>query len=214
MQDLIKPFARFLTRDVPYLIGGASFLISLSIALQLSPNVNQPIVIQIFAAGVAYVVGYCLQELTSLTPLVNTSLRMQPAGLMRQAYKRWSRLSWKPNTEIDYPYVYHHLHATLPSEKLSSLERVVMLKHMGTAVGPSWLFSGALLLIAAALQDSIPLLVVGALSTLLGASLLFIGWMQAMEMMAVLSILAPFAAMQPTQQGSEHSPTKPVATDA
>jgi hypothetical protein len=198
MSELFKPFGRFISRDVPYIVGGGSILMSLVIVLNLKAPLDVNVGVQLFVAGIAYVVGYTVQEVLSLTPLVNTSICIKPSPLMQSIYERWTRQEWVMRSDLDYQSLYDQLYATLSAEKLAAFDRVVMLKHIGTAVGSSWLFVGTCLLIGASFQNSMPLLILGLLAMFFSLALLLTGWLQAMQMINMVpAILNQLPASSP-----------------
>lgn len=76
MDGIIKALGKFLTRDIMYVIGGLSFLLSFSYAFGFILNyldilLENNIAFLVFL-GISYVTGYINQEILSFTPILTT----------------------------------------------------------------------------------------------------------------------------------------------
>ena len=66
MNEIIKAFSRFIGRDIPYLLGGASVIFSGAYLFGISFNEKIFTPYLVFICGVSYVVGFAIQEVFSL----------------------------------------------------------------------------------------------------------------------------------------------------
>lgn len=72
MAELVAAFRRFLTRDLVFVVGGGSIIVSWLHVHNRLPVGNIPTWLLLFTAATAYVVGYAAQELWSTMGIVST----------------------------------------------------------------------------------------------------------------------------------------------
>lgn len=98
MSKLVKSIRNFIVRDIIYIIGGALVILSFlyvwgkidaskkSINIKIVPE-SANIIFYIIGIGLAYAVGYCLQEIFSLLHIVKTSDYFRPWFPSRWLYR-------------------------------------------------------------------------------------------------------------------------------
>ncbi len=106
MSKLVKSIRNFIIRDMIYIIGGASVILSFlyvwgkidiskkSIKINIVPE-SANIIFFIIGIGLAYAVGYCLQEVFSLLHIVKTSDYFRPWFPSRWLYRCLTGDSWE-----------------------------------------------------------------------------------------------------------------------
>ncbi len=76
MNELVKALGRFIRRDLVFIFGGASVMISFLCYYgkwDSTPKIPEPSSLWIvFGVGIAYFIGYAIQDGSSLTPFVTT----------------------------------------------------------------------------------------------------------------------------------------------
>ena len=66
MNELIKTLKNFLVRDLIYIIGGSTVIICLSYSFGILCKSSLPTPYYLFIVGIAYAIGYTIQEIFSL----------------------------------------------------------------------------------------------------------------------------------------------------
>ncbi|MDD5326321.1 MAG: hypothetical protein PHY02_00730 [Phycisphaerae bacterium] len=106
MSKLAKSFRNFIIRDITYIIGGASVILSFlyvwgkidvsknSVNINIVPK-SANIIFYIIAIGLAYAVGYCLQQIFSLLHIVKTADYFKPRFPLRWLYRCLAGERWE-----------------------------------------------------------------------------------------------------------------------
>jgi hypothetical protein len=189
MNKLPEYLERFITRDINYLIGGgcvvASFLYSFG---RLNLGDWRPFLL---AVGIAYVVGYAMQDLFGIFRVVSTMPNAKPWKSMKWVYRRFTYedyKDWRPIGGADVETIeaksLEHFE-TYPRAHFE-YERIISLMQVGTTMGPCCIVSGAILL-----ANFIVSTVDGAFSTFdviltvatvaLGFGFCILGWLKNMQ---------------------------------
>ena len=143
MNELIRALQRFITRDLIYLIGGGSLVVSFLYTFERLPSPNDHGALYLLIAGISYVVGYTVQDSFGLIRVIPTTAPHRLNRYLRFLYRCYVREPWR-----DIPDATNFERA---EEKLADdrqvvwLERITTFQQIGTTVGPCW-FASALLL--------------------------------------------------------------------
>jgi hypothetical protein len=98
MSKLVKSIRNFIVRDITYVVGGASVILSFlyvwgkidvskkTINITVVPE-SANIIFYVIGFGLAYAVGYCLQEIFSLLHIVKTADYFRPRFPLRWLYR-------------------------------------------------------------------------------------------------------------------------------
>jgi hypothetical protein len=205
MDTLVRALGRFATRDIPYVIGGLSIILAFLKLIEF-PFPPDPSTAQLlFSVGVAYPVGYVVQEAMSLTGLVSSSIiiddREDSNKCKKWFFKRWAKEAWKLPSKFNARHAYYEMYAKSP-DATAEIERPIFLKHIGSAIGSSWLVCSPLLAISSWRTGNSSLGVVAGAAFILSLLLILFGWLQTMEANLALSQLN---AAQPADQKSQTS---------
>jgi hypothetical protein len=140
MDELVKTLRHFITRDIIYIIGGSSVLVSAMYYFEKLQDFQLELAGYIFFAGISYVIGYTLQDIFCLLPGFTTCPRMTPNKLQKWLYKRFNRKEWeKPNLGNKN---YFELPGRITNERmLAEHDRVITLMQIGTVVSPCFFIS-------------------------------------------------------------------------
>jgi hypothetical protein len=101
MGELPKIISEFIVRDLNYIIGGSIVILSFLYRFGNFPDKDTPTVFYLFGAGIAYIIGYTLQDLFSIVRLVTTADVLKPWWPMQKFYWLFTRDKWKPIQELD-----------------------------------------------------------------------------------------------------------------
>jgi hypothetical protein len=216
VDKLVEILRPFLTRDIVWIIGGGSVLGAVY-PLVGAPALctwKPPVAIWLFISGVAWALGYAIQDASGLLGLVRvrTIAKAYPQ-FVRWAYRRWegceeaSRLDSVTEDQVargrDVSY-------QLPDGRESDeLQRIITLKLVGTAVGPCWIVAGALLgaknLLRPPLAASEVGLSVGVF--VMGVLLVLLGWLKSAQQVRFYAKLAtrPAPACSPKTKAKADS---------
>jgi len=106
MNEFIKAIGKFLSRDLMYVIGGTSFLLSAAFALGFEfkaiESITQNNVITLLLLGIAYVSGYINQEALSLSPIITTNQIKNPNIFLKWLYKKFTNSDFQEQNDIEY----------------------------------------------------------------------------------------------------------------
>lgn len=162
MEKLTHLIARFLYRDLVYVLGGSLTLLSLffgSDLLSFSEHLGKlPPAALFLGGGFSWATGYVIQEASSMIGIVNTSLegRTNPGRLTRFAYKRFVGTSYDgPLDPIPLEDV-ALFNANPSPESSANMERAIGLLTVSTCLGPTLLFCAVVVALKDGLQSGAP----------------------------------------------------------
>ena len=190
MEAFVRALARFIARDIPYIVGGISVIVAGAALLGVTIPTNMSTTLALFIAGVGYAIGFAIQEGLSLTPLLNTSVKVKPSKLIIYLYERSTRFNWKEPAEFDPFDTYLRMYAELPQERIAAIERMNSLKHVGATMGANWLVCSVLLLLGGIVHESINQVVLGGSCLVISGILLLIAGIQGMQAYKALGWLS------------------------
>ena len=182
MENLIKALGRLAIRDIPFIIGGASVILSFLNIFFIPPkptDLTTPIVL--LFTGIAYVIGYIIQDTLGLTPIINTSIVAKPGAFLKWLFEKWARTEWRVAKEFDVYHEYIQLYIHLTPEQSAAIERIIFFQTLGNAVGSNWLIA-SLLLGVKSIISPISFNIALAISTfVISVLLILLGWLQGMQ---------------------------------
>src|SRR5512132_762132 len=101
MDELVKSVTNKIIRDAAYFVGGGTIIASVWLSCDSSTTVSGiPAIIQVFLAGLAYVLGFLVQEIFSLCSWFSTALFIRSGRLFRLLYR------WHTREEEERPKLY------------------------------------------------------------------------------------------------------------
>jgi len=204
MSEIVKGLGKFLGRDVMYVLGGITFLLSILYAVGIMKSTMAYLanssVMTAYALGVSYVIGYINQEILSLTPVLTTSRITNPNSFLRWIYRSFTHCDFNLDADIEYTNEIIRLRTVFTGDQLEDFERVVVLKHIGSSVGANWLFA-SLILIGTFLVTENPPLMWGVSLYLLFSSVLLItlAWLKGMQQYVIINNLIQQACKMGTK---------------
>jgi len=211
MDSLVRALGRFVQRDIPYVIGGSSIILAFLKLIDFDFTTDPPTALLLLTVGIAHPVGYIVEGTMSLTPLVNTSIVIKHGCLsgpfLKGCFERWARKSWTVPPHFDAHRAYYRMYGK-PPEETASIERVVFLKQIGTAIGSCWLVCSFLFAASWYRSGNSKLLVVAGVACFVSLLLTLFGWLQAME-----ANLALFDDSEAETTSPAEAPPKPVVTE-
>lgn len=149
MDELAKAFKDFIARDLIFIIGGSSVVLAFLYLFDcFHPYDRFPVPYYLIAAGIAYTIGYALQDFFCLTPLVKTTyLYPTPSNCFVQClYSRFLRgKPWADTQGLDLDRADDWIKEK-PHQR-AEYERIITLMQVGTTMGPCSLVSGVLVLL-------------------------------------------------------------------
>lgn len=184
MTEIIKGLGKFLSRDLMYVVGGGTFLFSIVLSFELDFRpilelLDKP-VFAVILAGIAYVIGYLNQEMLSLTHIVTTS-RPKPNRFLSWWYKRFTSCDFTDPPAFDYTTERIKLLDRYKEEQLVDFERIISLKHIGSAVGSNWFLSSLVLFITFIIKTNVFLAILALCLFLASLGLILTAWIKGMQ---------------------------------
>lgn len=185
MDELTKALRNFLTRDVIYIIGGFSVLLSF-LAFFGRANLRfleqGGVMICLFLVGLSYVVGFGMQELFCLIGLLTTSFACEPRRcLFKWFYRRYTRQEWNEIPESDQDKVYTLIDEKASPKSHDELERIVCLLLLCTTMGSCSTVSGILLVVKGGLIGCCPMVWIGGVVFFFGLLFMLLSHIKAAE---------------------------------
>jgi hypothetical protein len=179
MDKLIGAFQRFIYRDLAFVLGGASVVVSFLYSFGKLPLAPDGLTIAL-GLGVAYVLGYVIQDLATLCHLVRTKVAVPPARIGKGLYWLYERksIAFKEVDSEVFEKAKKDLLLKAPESVWADHERVESLKQVGTTLGPSLMISGAMLLSRPWLATRNFETTLGVIVLGLGVALVLLGWLK------------------------------------
>lgn len=147
--ELIRALRHFITRDIMYLVGGASVGITLLHVSGQPLTKDYPTAIWLWAAGAAYGVGYVIQEILSLFSILTTAPVLKPKRLVKWLYRRFTRTDWLCVDPSAWETKRKRFEEKALERTYAQYQRTIGLKHIGSTLGANWLVCGFILVIYA-----------------------------------------------------------------
>jgi len=147
MTELPKGLQSFIARDLNYLIGGGCVIASFLYTFERLPAKDGPVVLYVLGAGIAYVVGYALQDIFSVIHFVTTARIRKPNRIVKWLYKLFTGDTWRDLSRIDWSQSHDAIRQYLKNETdREEYQRIISLMMIGTTMSPCCLVSSILVL--------------------------------------------------------------------
>ncbi len=194
MGELIRALRHFIARDVLYVVGGGSVILSFLYFFDQLPDASSvSTAMYLLAAGIAYVVGYTIQEAFSLTGLLTSSYVTAPGRLVRFLYGRFTGRQWTLESDFDPLRANVTISAYADELNLVELHRIIALRQAGTTTASSG-FVCAVLLGAKAFCNRAPFDITLAVAVLVLSLVAWaLGWIKAAQQTQYMRQLSPMA---------------------
>jgi hypothetical protein len=177
MGELIKALEKFLMRDLVFVVGGSLVLLSFLAAFDRFPKETTPTAWYLLGAGLAYAVGYAIQETSVILRVVRTKAGVKPGHVAGFLYRRFERstLTRPVYSSIDYEKAKKILLTQAPKRRQDDHERTESLKQVGNTLGPCLLLAGIILAVSPLLSRINFRIAVAAAAIVLGLILICCG---------------------------------------
>lgn len=144
MNELLKAFKHFITRDIIYIIGGSSVIISILYSFDKLPQSDLNLAYYLLAAGISYVIGYTLQDISCLFPGFTTKPRTKANELQKCLFNRFCRDDWDKLEKSKDDFF--EIPEKITNERiLADYDRVINLMMIGTVTCPCFFISSIFL---------------------------------------------------------------------
>jgi len=148
IKEILGTFKDFIYRDLFYVVGGVSVLLSGSHAFDLPFKYTGWT--GVYMALLGYVVGYSLQEIWSIFGVVTTSYKGPPKCFIRWAAKRFAPLEdWESLPclrQVDQKALRNCLDKHCSEYHRDRIGRTINLKQLGSSMGSSLLTTTIILI--------------------------------------------------------------------
>ena len=211
MDELVKTLKDFITRDLLYVVGGGTVGLAFCYLFEVTLPPSPSTAATLLAAGIAYGVGYAIQDGLSLTPIVTTAPVVDPGLVVRFLYQRFARTGWVAIDRETFNLAQEAFTTIASDRDYAQWNRIVSLKHIGSTLGTSGLVAAGLLAAVAVRSKGDTFAVALAIASLiLSLTLLGLSWVKgAQQSQFVLSVYQRHLA---AQAGSRRSAQGSVAT--
>ncbi len=146
MEALLKALEKFLMRDIVFIVGGAAIILSFLFVYCRLPTKEWPVVFYIFYTGIAYGVGYAVQDLLILLRLNRSKAGDSPNWLGKSLFWLFDRKKAVYVEACKYEAAKRWLYDKGPQRFRDDHERTESLKQVGMTLGPCFVISGAIIL--------------------------------------------------------------------
>ena len=186
MNSVIKALQQFLTRDLLYVLGGSSILLSIGWYFGLAVPEKSNNAILFFVIGIAYVIGYLIQELVSLTPILTTS-HFEPNKFISWLYQKFTNHELVLSEKMTNNTAFVELYSQMEDRQIQQIERTITLKHIGSTIGSNWLISSIFIVLKAMeTKENLHTFVAIAISSA-SVFLLILAWIKGAQQMQMFS---------------------------
>ena len=141
MDELVKTLKHFIYRDLLYVIGGGAVIVSFLYLFGQLDLQKIPTAVYLLGAGIAYVIGYAIQDGLSLTPVITTVPVSKPGRIVKRLYKCFLGREWQELDSFDLDAESIRINEDANERSRTQLERIISLKHIGTTMGSCGLVS-------------------------------------------------------------------------
>ena len=179
MGELVKAFEKFIMRDLSYVTGGATVIMSFLHSFDRLPGTSTSTVWYFLGVAFAYVVGYTIQDALGVCRIIRMKARHAPNRLAIWLYERYDREHPRTFDEAEYDKGKCWLYTYAPQRFKDDHERIEGLKQVGFTVGPCFVISGIILLLkrCCSAMDTFDLTMSCAL-LVIGTLLILLGWLK------------------------------------
>ena len=190
MVELIKALGRFVARDLVFIVGGSTVILSTAYAFDRRYPVDLPATYYLLGAAFAYVLGYAIQDLFGLTPILTMADYFQPNCFVRWLYRRFTREQWQDIPAFD-PYELDVTIRARESAGLAFLERLVSIRQVGSTMGSCMLVAAIPVYLRAFSKEGDHTdLLLAVSATVLGIGLICLSWVKAAQQMRYMTALS------------------------
>lgn len=199
--DWLKFLRYYVTRDLAFIIGGMSLLLCFNYSWPntksniFGSNISVPE--YLFIAGVAYVLGYLVQDLSCVVfgKLITTSTKkIIPGKWLKMSYERYtqSQVDWEkiPDYDEDDATIYINLERSEKNKaeyerrserNQAEFERMIAHLIMCMTIGPCWLIVGVFLFLRCLTDLNWYGIFLGLLIFIFGVCLVFLGKLKSLR---------------------------------
>ncbi|MEW5735130.1 MAG: hypothetical protein AB1921_09765 [Thermodesulfobacteriota bacterium] len=186
MSDLIKLLKHFFTRDIIYILGGSSIIISSLYVFKRLPYDKVNSYYALAAIGFAYIIGYAVQDGLSLVGVITTIPVTNPKSkCLLSLYKRFTNVTFPKKIELNTDIAIDRIIINEVEQEIGEYQRIITLKTLGTSAGPCIFISGIIIMLGVMFKkggwsDDFDLLL-SIFSILIGFTLFILGWIKGMQ---------------------------------
>jgi hypothetical protein len=146
MEEILKPFKDFLTRDVIFITGGSLIISTVIYIRGLEIDYEKiPLPIYIVIALLGHSIGFAIMQLFNGLRIINITTIQNPNTVDRLIYRIFARRKW--DAIRDHSGATWLAATPLPRDQAEK-DRIITLKHIGATIGPCAFVSGVLLTLA------------------------------------------------------------------
>jgi len=205
VNSLVKALTKFFLRDLVYILGGGSIILSLLYVYGKLPAGNLGIITYFIGIGLSYAIGYAVQDVLTLLRLVRTKAGVSPNKFAAYLYRFFERRPLDFQTVINQQYedAKRWLYKEAPERFRIDHERTESLKQIGTVLGPCFALAGIVVLFGGSIKTNVPFNVaLGVGAILLGIALWCLGWVKVTQQAQYLLKKAELANKSQTEKNS------------
>lgn len=139
MDEVIKAFREFITRDLVLIISGGAVVGTFLRVFRRLPEPTDHWIMFALLAGIAYFVAYAIQDTLCILRVLPSAPVSSPVAFVRYMYRGFYRREWvtiERNVELD------EARHKVPMGRQPELERLVTLQQIGSAGGSCIFLSG------------------------------------------------------------------------
>jgi len=159
MNELVKALKDFIGRDIVYITGGVSVILSFLYSFDKINDVfgeDPSIYTVIYIAAIGYVIGWFIQDISALITgqCMTTSLNYQPSTRIQKYYRKFIAVDKTCELKDILDKKIDEIDASIKinkdeSRNIAEVERIVSHVLIGTSIGPCWCISSVVLFIKA-----------------------------------------------------------------
>lgn len=190
MNELVKILRHFITRDMIYIIGGTSIVLSFLHMWDALSILTPTTLIHWIGIGFVWLIGYLIQEFFSLLHIVTTKPPRNPPNVMKLLYNLFQHKKWQDIGLFDFEEARIKIYEKASERNIARLQRIITLKQAGSTMGPCFLTSGIILIIKSAMNGAPVDITLAIIIPILGVIFVSTSWIKLEEEMQYVRLLS------------------------
>lgn len=138
VSEVVKAIGHAITRDLIYVVGGSVIVASFLYAFGRFSTEEMPMLLQLFLAGISYVLGYAAQETFGFLRITSTEHPPSPPRWAVFLFRRFTHKDWVTIDVKTYQLAedaFFNRNQELGERVIERVNRIIMLKQVGATMG-------------------------------------------------------------------------------
>jgi len=145
LEALVRALEKFLMRDLVFIVGGGAIIMSFLFVYNYLPTEEWPTAYYFLCAGIAYGIGYTVQDLLILLRISRSKASHRPNWLGKFLFRLFDREKAENIEKHNYDNAKQYLYKKGLQRFRDDHERTESLKQVGMTLGPCFFLAGLII---------------------------------------------------------------------